>query len=117
MPQQCTTYAGYRAHRRNPLTNNVCVVLDADEASLCAEGGRWTTLCDAHSTCISTHNLATATACAADPLSFCDDCRALAEAAIAERANDPTHPRAVLTATVNRLIAEGQPVIVEVTAT
>lgn len=74
-----TTWAGYRAHRKNPLTGGPVVTLEAEAQGL-DTGERWATICDAHGTIMGDRTLALAAGSRRNPAAWCEPCRSLDEA-------------------------------------
>lgn len=75
------TWAGYRSVRTNPQTRTTIVVVRNDAAGLDEAGGRYSTICDEHGTCIAHTTLALATYHAAAPLGWCETCMLVADGA------------------------------------
>lgn len=70
--------AGYVGERINrDLTGrHFLTIYDAPKAGLCADAGRWTVLCQAHSTCVSVSSLRVAySVLRSGGREFCDCCR------------------------------------------
>ncbi len=84
-------WAGYVAERRNYITGEYNVLVEAKAQGLDPDGGRWNVICTAHSTILSHTNQRMLRAFALrtgyGSLEWCDDCRAVpyAEYAIKER--------------------------------
>jgi hypothetical protein len=67
-------WAGLREYRRNRRTGAMVGVYDGEAAGLDTDGGRWSTVCEDHSTIIAFHTLAAARDHAAVPDSWCEPC-------------------------------------------
>lgn len=75
------TWAGFRSVRISPQTGTTIVVVQNVDAGLDDAGGRYSTICDEHSTCIAHTTLALATYHAAAPLGWCETCMLVADGA------------------------------------
>lgn len=70
------TWAGYRYATFARQTGGLVVVLDSVEAEIDDDPEvRWSTLCDAHASCVGHATLALAKAHASDPCGWCESCR------------------------------------------
>lgn len=68
-------YAGVRSVRVSPQTGTVVAVYDARAAGMDTAAGRWSTVCEDHSTIISHRTLALAEYHAAAVADWCEPCR------------------------------------------
>lgn len=79
------TWAGYREHRVNkPATRaagvtRYVVIVEAEPAGLDPDGGRWVTVCDAHSNLVNHDTRRLARDHATYPEGWCEECRGGAE--------------------------------------
>ena len=72
-------WVGERQRVRNRQTGTLVVLVDglAEPRWLDTDGGRWSTVCDAHSSVVAHDKLANARAFLHHPEDWCDDCQAL----------------------------------------
>lgn len=79
MPDHCyDILSGYKAARKNPLTNDYNVTYDAELQQVkVSDGHKYITVCEGHNNLISSRTLAQAKLDRFDSTQWCDDCRKL----------------------------------------
>lgn len=72
----CNNWAGYIASRRNALTGDFTVIVNAAEHGIDSSGGKYAVICNAHGTILNVPSIPKARPFMKDP-QFCEECEQL----------------------------------------
>lgn len=72
------TYAGYKAHAKNPYTGDYNVLYDAEKAGMDTYSGKWADVCEKHGTIVSFDKYTNARAHLPDA-DWCEECMEIRE--------------------------------------
>jgi hypothetical protein len=70
---------GCVVQQRSRITGALVGLYQAEQAGMDAEAGRWSTVCEAHGSCVNHATLAAARAHLPDPTMWCEACRSTCE--------------------------------------